>query len=69
MNLKDSSRGVCLSVCVHINIILYCYSKTFMLKLEVVVIVIFLTVSLYFVVLWHELGVSICDPSFSIVLL
>lgn len=38
-----------------------------MLKLEVIVIVIFLTVALYFVVLWHEVGVSICDPSFIIV--
>lgn len=59
-------------VSIHINIyiyVLYHYSKHFMLKLEVIVIVKFLTVALYFIVLWHELGVSICDPSFSVVLL
>lgn len=45
------------------------YSLHSVLKLEVTVIVISQTVALYFVVLWHELGVSICDPSFNILLL
>jgi hypothetical protein len=36
------------------------------LQLKIILIVISLTVALYFVVLWHELGVSICDPSFSV---